>query len=322
MVSLIQRWAFRTGDFDEFYSKIRLLEHAFILSCLQFVFLLRARWLLQSSLPHSFYCSPILWWVVYLSSYDAGVIIRRNKSCSCFCFDSFAFLLTCIHCGRTHEELPSILCNGIHLTLQRAEIISRTNPCCIAGANIALRIIWCCWIDKLLHPDCDHYRELGINLHFGSYFQKSCPRSFKEVDRWRGLYVRIWAMLPSKRKMAGNAWTAAGRGAEGTLGVLVGTTMYAGIPLSWAAKATAAAWFPELWVTTPLAAWASEREKTALLAPLNLNAPLQSHWIVLLQTGSRFTCHGYGWNAAYKACIKMCLPSLVHFAFEMELLPD
>jgi len=60
-----------------------------------------------------------------------------------------------------------------------------------------------------------------------------------------------------------------------TEGVLEGTTMWAGMPLSFAANATAPAWFPEECVTTPLAHSSAVREKTALAAPLILNDPLR-----------------------------------------------
>ena len=45
------------------------------------------------------------------------------------------------------------------------------------------------------------------------------------------------------------------------------------MPRNWAARARAAAWLPEEWVTTPFAASASVNEKTALQAPRDLKAP-------------------------------------------------
>ena len=46
------------------------------------------------------------------------------------------------------------------------------------------------------------------------------------------------------------------------------------MPLSFAASATAPAWFPEECVTTPLEHSSAVREKTALDAPLILKEPL------------------------------------------------
>src|SRR4051794_37305096 len=45
------------------------------------------------------------------------------------------------------------------------------------------------------------------------------------------------------------------------------------MPRRWAARARAAAWLPDEWVTTPRAAAASDRDCTALVAPRTLNAP-------------------------------------------------
>eukprot|EP00197_Chlamydomonas_leiostraca_P009222 CAMPEP_0202879218 /NCGR_PEP_ID=MMETSP1391-20130828/33313_1 /ASSEMBLY_ACC=CAM_ASM_000867 /TAXON_ID=1034604 /ORGANISM="Chlamydomonas leiostraca, Strain SAG 11-49" /LENGTH=82 /DNA_ID=CAMNT_0049561533 /DNA_START=209 /DNA_END=454 /DNA_ORIENTATION=- len=50
--------------------------------------------------------------------------------------------------------------------------------------------------------------------------------------------------------------------------------MCAGTPRTLAARARAAAWLPELWVTTPFAASCSLSENTALHAPLYLKAPV------------------------------------------------
>ena len=50
-------------------------------------------------------------------------------------------------------------------------------------------------------------------------------------------------------------------------------TTYAGMPRNFAASASAAAWLPDECVTTPLAATASDNDRTALVAPRNLNAP-------------------------------------------------
>mmetsp|Transcript_9976 Transcript_9976/g.41877 ORF Transcript_9976/g.41877 Transcript_9976/m.41877 type:complete len:224 (+) Transcript_9976:1843-2514(+) len=52
-----------------------------------------------------------------------------------------------------------------------------------------------------------------------------------------------------------------------------GTTMYAGQSSVLAASANAAAWFPELCVTTPFSRSASLSRSVALIAPRNLNAP-------------------------------------------------
>src|SRR4051812_17626591 len=52
-----------------------------------------------------------------------------------------------------------------------------------------------------------------------------------------------------------------------------GMTISALIPRRRAARARAAAWLPEEWVTTPRAASASVSENTALHAPRALNAP-------------------------------------------------
>jgi hypothetical protein len=49
--------------------------------------------------------------------------------------------------------------------------------------------------------------------------------------------------------------------------------MKAFMPRIAAARASACAWLPDEWVATPLAAWWSFSEKTALTAPLDLNAP-------------------------------------------------
>ena len=53
-------------------------------------------------------------------------------------------------------------------------------------------------------------------------------------------------------------------------------TIYAGIFRRLAARAKAAAWFPELCVTTPFAACPFGRLNTAFEAPRNLKAPLHS----------------------------------------------
>ena len=57
-------------------------------------------------------------------------------------------------------------------------------------------------------------------------------------------------------------------------GASEGMTMYAGMPRILAAQASAAAWFPELCVTTPCTACSSDRLNTEFIAPLNLKAPL------------------------------------------------
>src|SRR5262249_24046884 len=54
---------------------------------------------------------------------------------------------------------------------------------------------------------------------------------------------------------------------------LRGMTTWAGMPRSFAARARAWAWFPELCVTTPRAAASGDRLRTALQAPRNLKAP-------------------------------------------------
>src|SRR5512137_469979 len=50
-------------------------------------------------------------------------------------------------------------------------------------------------------------------------------------------------------------------------------TTWAGMPRHRAARARAAAWFPEEWVATPRFASSSLKEKTALQAPRILKAP-------------------------------------------------
>lgn len=61
---------------------------------------------------------------------------------------------------------------------------------------------------------------------------------------------------------------------RGTCGVLVGTTMYAGMPANCAASAMDSAWLPEECVTTPRLFCSSLNEAIALNAPRNLKAPL------------------------------------------------
>ena len=56
-------------------------------------------------------------------------------------------------------------------------------------------------------------------------------------------------------------------------GAPCGTTMYAGTPTVLAASANAPAWFPLECVTTPRSRSAASSDRTALMAPRNLNAP-------------------------------------------------
>jgi len=59
-----------------------------------------------------------------------------------------------------------------------------------------------------------------------------------------------------------------------SIGEPFGMTMSAAMPRNRAARARAAAWLPEEWVATPRAASASVSEKTALVAPRALKAPI------------------------------------------------
>ena len=61
-----------------------------------------------------------------------------------------------------------------------------------------------------------------------------------------------------------------------TCGVVVGTTMYAGMPASFAASAMDSAWLPDECVTTPRRFCSSLSDSIALYAPRNLNAPLRA----------------------------------------------
>jgi len=58
--------------------------------------------------------------------------------------------------------------------------------------------------------------------------------------------------------------------------VLVGTTIYAGIPASFAASAMDSAWLPDECVTTPRRFCSSLSDAIALYAPRNLKAPLHA----------------------------------------------
>src|SRR4051812_6625899 len=80
--------------------------------------------------------------------------------------------------------------------------------------------------------------------------------------------------------------------------------MWAGMPRSFAARARAAAWFPDECVATPRLAVSSSSEKTALAAPRALNAPtfwkfshlknndapLAASSSALVSTGVRWIC--------------------------------
>jgi len=61
-----------------------------------------------------------------------------------------------------------------------------------------------------------------------------------------------------------------------TCGVVVGTTIYAGMPASFAASAMDSAWLPDECVTTPRRFCSSLSDSIALYAPRNLKAPLHA----------------------------------------------
>src|SRR5215469_3385415 len=100
-----------------------------------------------------------------------------------------------------------------------------------------------------------------------------------------------------------------------TDGAFFGITIDARMPRQPAAQATAAAWFPLEWVTTPRFASSSLNEKMALVAPRILNEPvfcklshLKKSWAPVMASSDLLVSMGVRWM---RGRIRSCASSIV-----------